>query len=895
MCTPPPLPLPGRCLRGVPRRRLLGLCLVAAWGTVSAGVAAQAVPGGPAAAAAPATAAVAKALSPLLLPSTQLQPLPGGKAGETLPIILRARSLTARPDLDAVAEGDVEFRRGGIVIRAGRVTYDVAGDLATASGGVRVQRDGAVYVGRELQLRVQRFEGVFLDPRFDFPALGAGGQADRIEFLDSTRSRAVNAAYTSCPRPAVDAPAIDPGAASAPAPAWVLQARSVQLDLATGIGVAEGATLRFLDTPILGWPALSFPLGDQRKSGWLPPSINIDNRSGLELSVPYYWNIAPNRDATISPRIITRRGPALDAEFRWLQPRHRGEVSADWLPDDRVARRARHALRWHHEGALQQDWARGLRWQLDGVRVSDNDWWKDFPGAGRSLTTRLLPQRGSVEWPFAITLPGSPAQAAGAGALDGADTAVGGSFFSGLMGSLTGWTGSRAGGPDNGLEGQVYGRLAGWQVLQSDESRIASPYQRRPQLGAEVQGRWGGWQLAVQAEFNRFTLPQGEAASGQRPQGDRLHLLAGLAYPLRGQGWWLRPRLAMNAAAYDTDQPGASLPARARRAIPTFSLDGGMVFDRSTSFFGRALQQTLEPRVLYVNTPFRAQAQLPNYDAAAKDFNTISIYSDNSFSGVDRVADAHQVTAGFTTRLVDEASGAEALRLGLVQRYLLRAQRIAPQADGSPDGPALTQKFSDALLVGSTSVVPGWTLDAAVQYSPELARSVRSILAARYSPGAFRTVGATYRLARGLSEQLELGWQWPIGQGPAAWPGAAATAQALQAIGGRPPGPSAGSAGTCTGRWYSVGRVNYSLKDTRITDSLVGFEYDAGCWVGRVVAERLSTGRAEATTRLLLQLELVGLSRLGSNPLRVLKDNIPGYQLLREDRDSRSGEWQPAP
>jgi LPS-assembly protein len=289
--------------------------------------------------------------------------------------------------------------------------------------------------------------------------------------------------------------------------------------------------------------------------------------------------------------------------------------------------------------------------------------------------------------------------------------------------------------------------------------------------------------------------------------------------------------------------------------------------------------------VLYVNTPFRAQAQLPNYDAAAKDFNIISLYSDNSFAGVDRVADAHQVTAGFTTRLVDEASGAEAFRLGLVQRYLLRDQRIAPQADGSPDGPALTQKFSDALLVGSTSVLPGWTLDAAVQYSPELSRSVRSILAARYSPGRFRTVGATYRLARGLSEQLELGWQWPIGRAPAA--------PALpQAAAGR---GSPGGNAACTGRWYSVGRVNYSLKDTRITDSLVGFEYDAGCWVGRVVAERLSTGRTEATTRLLLQLELVGLSRLGSNPLRVLKDNIPGYQLLREERGTRSGDWQPAP
>jgi LPS-assembly protein len=155
-------------------------------------------------------------------------------------------------------------------------------------------------------------------------------------------------------------------------------------------------------------------------------------------------------------------------------------------------------------------------------------------------------------------------------------------------------------------------------------------------------------------------------------------------------------------------------------------------------------------------------------------------------------------------------------------------------------------------------------LDAAVQYSPDTQRSVRSIIGARYSPGPFRTVGATYRLARGLSEQLEVGWQWPV-------------------FGGRGKAEDTPAA-SCKGAWYSVGRVNYSVRDSRVTDSVLGAEYDAGCWIGRFVAERLSTGRSEATTRLMVQLELVGLSRLGSNPLKVLKDNIPGYRLLREER-----------
>ena len=292
-------------------------------------------------------------------------------------------------------------------------------------------------------------------------------------------------------------------------------------------------------------------------------------------------------------------------------------------------------------------------------------------------------------------------------------------------------------------------------------------------------------------------------------------------------------------------------------------MDSAWVFERDTAFFGKGMRQTLEPRVLYVNTPFRDQTGLPNFDAAAKDFNFDSVYTDNGFSGIDRVSDAHQLTTGVTTRVLDPQTGAEAMRLGVVQRYLFRDQLV------TPDGQPLTQRFSDVLLLGSTSLVANWTLDASVQYSPDIGRTVRSIVGARYSPGPFRTINATHRLARGLSEQLEIGWQWPV-YGPRS-----GTAPPLF-VNNTP------SSSSCRGTWYTVGRINYSTRESRLTDTVLGLEYDAGCWIGRLVAERLSTGRSEAVTRLLLQLELVGLSRLGSNPLQVLKDNIPGYRLLHD-------------
>ena len=352
-------------------------------------------------------------------------------------------------------------------------------------------------------------------------------------------------------------------------------------------------------------------------------------------------------------------------------------------------------------------------------------------------------------------------------------------------------------------------------------------------------------------------------------------MLGVISRPWVSPGWSLTPRLALNAASYAVDQRLSNGRKNASRVIPTFSLDSAWVLERDTRWFGKALRQTLEPRLLYINTPYRDQSGLPNFDAAGRDFNFDSIYTDNAFSGIDRVSDAHQLTAGVTTRLLDPGTGVEAMRLGLVQRFLFKDQRV------TPDGQPFTRRFSDLLLLGSTSLVPNWTLETSVQYSPDIRRAVRSLASARYSPGPFRTLNATYRLTRGLSEQLELGWQWPL-YGPVAELQARQLGSEAGASRAERAGLLGGGKVSCGGTWYGVGRINYSARDSRITDSVLGLEYDAGCWIGRVVAERLSTGRSEATTRLLLQLELVGLSRLGASPLQVLKDNIPGYRLLRD-------------
>ena len=706
---------------------------------------------------------------------------------EQLPVTVEARELKGRPDIETIAEGEVLLKRGPTSLEADRVEYTHADGIAKARGNVRVTRDGNIFTGPALQLQLDTYEGFFTEPTYFFSLTQAGGKAERIDFLGRQRLAAIRATYSSCtPDEEGDY-------------AWLLTASKVTLDFENNEGTAEGGVLRFYGVPIFGMPYLTFPISDQRKSGWLPPSFGLDSKSGFELSVPYYWNIAPNYDLTLTPSIITKRGVALGTEFRYLQPGYQGELTLHVLPDDRVNGKTRHSTRVLHSGLLPGEGS----YRLEAQRVSDDEYWKDFERNIPGVTDRLLPGDARANWWY------------------------------------DDW--------------QLYARVQRWQVLQDVDSPIESPYSREPQLGVRRAHRFdSGVQLALEAEVNRFSQYD-VGVLERKPDATRAHLLGSVSWSLIDTpGWFLTPRVSINAASYQIDRDDG--PRNPSRVIPTLSVDNGWIFERPSEWFGRRYIQTFEPRLLYVNTPFREQEDIPAFDSAPKDFNFTSLFAPNPFSGVDRVADAHQLTAGAYMRFIDEARGTEALRLGLAQRYLFREQTI------TPEGVPSDKRFSNVLLLGSTNLIPNWSIGASTQYNPDIRRTARSSVSARFAPGPFRTIGASYSLVRNSSEQLDLGWQWPLYEADRSRQGA------------------------CAGSLYSVGRLNYSLRDSRLTDTLLGLEYDAGCWIGRFVVDRRSTSQTEATTRFMFQIEFVGLSRLGSSPLRALRDNIPGYQLLREER-----------
>ncbi len=754
---------------------------------------------------------------------TTLSLPPAGPLSKDLPVFFEADHMEGTPSVRTRATGSARLKRGELTIRADQVTHTMSDNSAQAVGHVRVTRRGDVFTGPEVNLKLDTLFGDFIDPTYRFARTDAGGKAEKIDFLGPNRLLAHRATYSSCTPENTESPD------------WVLTTSSVLLDTETDEGRALNAVVRFMGVPILAAPVLTFPLSDARKSGFLPPNFDVDSKGGFEFAQPYYWNIAPDHDATLTPTLSTRRGLGLDSELRYLMTQDRGTIRANVLPGDRTSDKDRALLDVQHQGnAYPNDAARLITYDLRVRRVSDDDYWKDFPRGFNnvSLTHRLLDSHVSVERQINTRAWGL--------------------------------------GPN---QTTLYARIQSWQTLKDldptadPSSLITSPYRREPQVGLRSRSTSeSGLVWGLSTEFNRFANED-----STRITGNRLHALAQVERPFGGSSWFIKPRASVNAASYSLDNntalTRAGISGDKQRVIPTVSLDSGLVFERPLHIFGQNLTQTLEPRALYVYTPYRNQAGLPLFDSAPRDYNPYSIFSENAFTGVDRVSDANLLNLGLTTRLINPDNGLEAMRLGIVQKVLFADQRITQD-----DGPAITQRLSDLLLLGSTSVIPYWTVDSTLQYGSQRGRIERSLLGARYSPGPWRTVGVNYSYSRANSEQLDLTWQWPLsGRTPPL------TQDGLRSV--------SHAANQCGGAWYSVGKLSYSVRDKRLSNGLAGFEYDGGCWIGRVVAEQTAVG-SSYSTRILFQLELIGLSRLGTSALRAMTTSIPGYRPLRDEHNT---------
>jgi len=768
---------------------------------------------------------------PLVLrPSSLLQEVIPDDARKQLPTFLQSDALSGQTDLQTTLEGNVTIRRGDVLLKADKVEYDQVRDLAKARGNVTINRAGNVYQGPALDIQLDAFEGFFTQPSYQLLKNQAHGKAERIDFIDSANTVLHKADFTTCQR--------KPGPSWTPD--WFFKGDKITLDTERNIGLAEGASLRFKDVPILPVPNVEFPLSDERKSGLLPPTIGVDNIGGLEYTQPYYWNLAPNRDLTFFPTYWSKRGLRLGTEFRYLEgaapdPAFMGEMRLDYMEKDDLRGSRRWDMQYKHTGLMSPRFAGGnLSLHLSMNRVSDNDYWKDFAMIGGSGIQRLLSNDAALNW-------------------------TNGEFSAGI-------------------------RAQKWQTLQDlanpITNRITPPFDRVPQFTARMQRSIiGGFDFSIDGDLTRFESARdyecaNNGLSACAPNANRAVSWLQLSRPFTSSSAYITPKVQVHGRSYQFDGGLQSNNAfygdyqgrtSASVTVPTFSLDASVAFERSSRLFDRAWVQTLEPRAFFVYTPYRDQNYLPNYDSGGNAFNFASIFTENAYVGHDRISDSKLLTLGATSRFIDPATGAEGARFGLAQRLRMQDQRVI-----LPGDPVAKAGVSDLLAGATLNLNPAWALDTAVQYNQDTANYQRRMVGGRYSPGSYRVINAAYRAqndesGNATSRQIDVGWQWPLHD---LWRGRDEDLGEGRGLG--------------EGRWYSVARMNYNPLDKKVVESVIGFEYDAGCWLGRVVTERLQVAEGLARQRLLFQLEFVGFSRVGTNALGSLRTNVPRYQPLRQ-------------
>ncbi len=547
----------------------------------------------------PITGAAEQTWSLCELPTTQADVTSKVIDSDT-PIDLAADRAHMELNGTSVLLGNVELWRDGQFLRADELYYTHPEAHIEAHGQVRFEHQGLTVTGPAAELWLDDDKARFTGPEYRYTPRHARGGASRIERESADVAVLEDATYTTC----------DPGDTD-----WLLSAGRVTLDRETGDGTARNVVVRFKDVPILYTPWIRFPIDDRRQSGFLFPSVGTSSRSGFMLEAPYYWNIAPDRDATFTPRLLTSRGLQLQSEIRYLNPSSAGEIDLEFL-NDRNFGDERYLFAATHAGSPLPR----LRTMLNFARASDDQYFEDFGNSLTVASTTHLQQR--------------------------ADAIYSGGFWSALA------------------------RVQGFQTMDDTIPSRAEPYEQLPQilLNGGLPDRAFGLDYGLSAEWVNFD-------HDERVNGRRFDLLLGIEWPIVGPAHFMTPALSLRHTGYSLDETDAAFSdEHITRTLPIASLDSGLIFDRPVA--GGELVQTLEPRLFYLYVPFRQQDKIPVFDTGLLDFSFAQLFRENRFSGPDRIGDANQLTLAVTSRLLTTDSGYETLSASIGQILYFDEQEV---------------------------------------------------------------------------------------------------------------------------------------------------------------------------------------------------------------------------
>ncbi|MCX4188925.1 LPS-assembly protein LptD [Methylophaga sp. OBS3] len=588
----------------------------------------------------------------------------------------------------SVFTGNVEVLRGNQKLNANRATYSRLYQEVTAQGDVTL-RDSDMYIEAEqAEWSLLDDKGAMIDAEYRIRLQNARGNASSVFRQGTAKTDLKNATYTTC---------------AEDDEFWILEADEVNLNHETAVGTAEDVVLRMKGVPIFYTPYISFPLSDARKSGFLIPSIGNSDETGFDTSIPYYWNIAPNQDATITPRYMSDRGLLLSGEYRYLTENSEGTLDAGYLSRDSLRYdgdelnpyydEARNHFSWQHQGRFNSRWSN----VVDYNYVSDRNYLEDFSGNLSLSSTTHLRRMARVNYSGDIWRFGAMAQ--------------------------------------------------GFQTLFED---VQEPYKQLPQLTLRgfLPDQALGLTYELETEFTAFD-------SDDRVTGQRFDFEPSISLPWGNAGMFATPRVAIKQSNYSLDnlerQPQYQ-ESSISRTVPILSMDSGLVFEKPLKFNKKNFIQTLEPRAFYLYIPERDQSDIPLFDTNLRTFTMGSLFSHDRFTGPDRVGDANQLSLALTSRIIDQETGRERLAVTLGQIQYFDDRNVTLRANQASED----RSDSDYIAEVIASITKNWTAAAQLQWDPDQSRTSVGTTQLRYrgDNGGIFNISHRYRREGELDTQF---------------------------------------------------------------------------------------------------------------------------------------------
>jgi LPS-assembly protein len=583
--------------------------------------------------------------------------------------------------------GNVILQRFGQLLTANTIVYARHLDTADAENDFTYWSDQFVVSGEQLQLRPYD-QGEMHRAHYWLPAYRGRGFAETV-YQDSTeQARLFDSSYTTC----------DPQRE-----VWTLKAQESRLDLKENVGYSKNVTLRFFNVPVFYTPYLSYPLSGDRKTGFLAPHFGSSNEVGTEFSIPFYWNLNPSYDLTLTPRLMSRRGLLMKSEFRYLTNSMEGSIKAEYLPHDRVSSEDRKLLSLRNQGTLWQ----GSPWYTDLVYdyTSDERYFEELGYNLTAASTTHLEQRGDL-------------------------------YYMGY-----GWLGLL--------------RLQRFQTL--DRNPLARPYGRLPQLLLQTKLPEFNRQFNVAAhvELARFDR---DIEIQPDVTGNRADMKLALSYPLRYASGFFVPQLSARYTHYSLDNEKNPAQTSESRLLYTFSTDAGLFFEREQNLFNHALLHTVEPRIYYRYTPFKEQSELPVFDTAEYDLSFGQLFRDNRYSGADRIDDGHQITLALSSRLLDAQTGQDYVRASLGEIFYLNDPKVT-----LPNVPILSDSSSSTVAELSAQLSRYWSASGSVRWNRQDENLEYSVWRLRYKRDQAHLFNVAYRFRQSTGlEQTDISGYWPL-------------------------------------------------------------------------------------------------------------------------------------